>query len=118
MTNKLKSKWEILSSGVTNFVPFPEERRNTKIFIGVSDVDLDVDEVDEDEKKEIEEEIIGQVFEFDLEHDLEFFNLREFESPDQFVHNTINEQLSDRISDHFDCCVNSANWVEVEKEQN
>ena len=118
MTTELKSKWKILSSGITNFIPFPEEGRNTKIFIGVSDVELDVDEVEEDEKKELEEDIIGQVFEFDLEHDLEFFNLWDFESPYQFVHDTINEQLSDRISDHFDWCVNSANWVELEKEQN
>ena len=75
MKTELKFRWKKLSSGITNFIPFSEQRRNTKIFIGVSDVDLDIDEVDEDEKKELEEEVIGQVFEFDLEQDLEFFNV-------------------------------------------
>ena len=77
---------------------------NDTIFIRLTDVDLDVtndcgDPIpDEEEKKELEADVVGTLFEFHSE-DEEF----------------IDDLISDRISDECGWCVNYSTW---QKEEN
>ena len=115
--------WKPLNEYSTNLdlYPFGDNPVNTKIFIRVTDVDLDVTndcgdpEPDEDEKKELEADVIGSVFAFDLEDDAEFYT-SEYDSEFHFVREIIDEQIADRISDEFGWLVNYASWEEVEEE--
>ena len=72
---------------------------NDTIWIKVTDVDLDVtndcgDPIpDEDEKKKLESDVVGTLFEFNAEDE-------------EFIHDLI----SDRISDDCGWCVNYSSW--------
>ena len=72
---------------------------NDTIWIKVTDVDLDVtndcgDPIpDEDEKKKLESDVVGTLFEFHAEDE-------------EFIHDLID----DRISDDCGWCVNYSSW--------
>ena len=118
---KAPTLWELPRYSTNlDLIPYGSNKPNYKVLIKVTDVDLDVTndcgdpEPDEDEKKELEADVIGTVFEFDLEEDAQFYT-SEYDSEFHFVSECIDEQIADRISDESGWLVNYANWVEVEE---
>jgi len=99
----------------------PYGQQNYKALIKIIDIDIDFDcleDLDVDEKIELESNYSGTILEIDLEDQDEFreiYNEVHFDTERDYLDEYLNEFLVDEISDHTGWCLYGASWVEVEK---
>ena len=115
------------ASSKTEYVELPPNTTNLDFFypygqpnyialIKITDVDFDcLEDLDEDEKEELENDYRGTILEIDLEDQKEYFNETEYDSERHLLDEYLNECLAGEISDDTGWCLHGASWVEVEK---